>query len=172
MARYPDRFLYKSTNNVLRICIVRSVDGELKGGHFRWGSNSYIVLAAGCNVQEEFDKAVGYVINSRILGRSPLMDSWTTLNPEGFTYGETADDTYLGGEDQAFPDAIAMNSVTDDRAMVFYHAMNPDNGQMFQSPIMQAKLKMLCQGIRDAWGWENEKEVFPWEQHLNESLAP
>lgn len=171
LARYPERFLYKSTNNLLRICIVRSVDGELKGAQFRRGNNSYIVLSVGCNVRDEFDKALGYVINGRVLGRSPLLDTWSTLNPEGFAYGETTDEAYLTGENQAFPDATAMNSVSDDRAMVFYHAMKADNGAVFQSPIMQAKLKMLCQGIRDAWGWEGEIETYPWEQYLNESIA-
>ena len=172
LARYPDRFLYKSANNILRISIVRSVDGNSSGVYFRRGNDPFIVLPVGCDIQEEFDKAMGYVINSRVLGKSPMLDNWNDLNPESFVYGETVADAYLTGADRAFADEQSMSSVTDDRSILFYHAMKEGNSAVFQSPVMQAKLKKLCLGIRDAWRWEDRKETFLWEQYLTEPITP
>jgi hypothetical protein len=36
---------------------------------------------------------------------------------------------------------------------------------------MQAKLKLLCLGIREAYGLEKSAETYLWEQYLTESLA-
>ena len=172
LARYPDRFFYRSTSTMLRICIVRDIDGELKGVQYRHRNDPCIILAVGCDVQSEFDKAMGYVINTRVLGKSPILDEWSSLNPEGFVYGETIDDAYLAGENRAFADKTSMNSITDDRSVIFFQAMQADNAEMFKSPIMQEKLKLLCMGIRDAWGWNEVKDTFLWEQYLTEPLAP
>lgn len=172
LARYPDRFLYKCTNGILRINIVRSISSGESFLQFRGTTDPYIVLTVDCNVQEEFDKAMGYVVNSRVLAKSPLLDSWSDLNPEGFEYGKTTDEAYLSGEGKAFANEKATASVTDDRAVLFSEAMKADNVQLFQAPVMQAKLKQLCVGIRDAWGWDEKKDVFPWEQYLITPLAP
>ena len=37
--------------------------------------------------------------------------------------------------------------------------------------VMQAKLKRMCQGIREAYGYDRSSETFAWEQYLAESLA-
>lgn len=172
LARYPDRFFYKCTSGILRINIVRSISTGAASLQFRGTTDPYIVLTVDCNVQEEFDKAMGYVVNSRVMAKSPLFDNWSDLNPEGFVYGETIDDAYISEEGQAFADEASMKSVTDDRAILFAEAMKADNGQMFQSPVMQTKLNQLCLGIRDAWGWEEKSDVFPWEQYLATPIAP
>lgn len=172
LAEYPPLFFYRSVNRLLRIGIVRSIDGERKGVQFWQNSECYILLSAGCDVREELAKAMGYVVNSRVLGNSPLLDDWASLNPEGFVYGETADERLLTGETKAFVDAEAMKSVTEDRSRLFWQALKADNADMFQSVAMQAKLKQLCMGIRDAWRWEEKSEIYPWEQYLSESLAP
>jgi hypothetical protein len=36
---------------------------------------------------------------------------------------------------------------------------------------MQAKLKRMCQGIREAYGYERDGNTYHWEQYLNISLA-
>ena len=36
---------------------------------------------------------------------------------------------------------------------------------------MQAKLKRICQGIREAYGYEKNGKTYRWEQYLNVSLA-
>lgn len=172
LANYPDRFLYKCTNGILRINIVRSISNGEPSLQFRGTTDPYIVLTVDCNVQEEFDKAMGYVVNSRVLAKSPLLDNWSDLNPEGFEYGETTDETYLSGEKQAFANVDAMKSVADDRAVLFFEAMRGDNAKMFQSPVMQAKLNQLCVGIRDAWNWDEKKDTYPWEQYLTTPIAP
>lgn len=171
LARYPDRFLYKSANHLLRICIVRSVDGEIKGAYYRGSTDPYVILSVGCDVSKEFDKAMGYVLNSRVLGKSPMLDTWADLNPDGFEYGKTTDEKYVTGENRGFADRNAMQSVTDDRSILFMYAMQPGNEEMFRAPIMQSKLKLLCMGIRDAWRWEEDKDIFPWEQYLAEPIA-
>lgn len=172
LARYPDRFLYKCTNGILRINIVRSISGGESSLQFRGTTDPYIVLTVDCNVQEEFDKALGYVVNSRVLAKSPLLDNWSDLNPEGFEYGKTTDEEYLTGDKQAFANEKAAVSVTDDRAVLFAEAMKAGNAQMFQAPAMQAKLKQLCVGIRDAWNWDEKKDTYPWEQYLTSPIAP
>ncbi len=113
-----------------------------------------------------------YVLDVHVLGKSPLVDQWNSLNPEDFVYGANDyDGAWLEGETRVFADEGAMASVIDDRASIFYQAMQKDNAQMFQSETMQAKLLRLCQAIRDAWRLEQKPETYPWEQYLKESIA-
>lgn len=172
LALFPENFLYKSVNTRVRICIVRSVSEETVGLHYWLNDDSFIILSAGVNVREEFLKAVGYVISTNVMGNSPILDSWSSLNPQGFTYGAAEGfEQYLTGDAMAFADVESMQSVTEDRSRLFRYAMKADNAQMFQSPAMQAKLLLLCRGIRDAWRLERKTDVYPWEQYLTESIA-
>lgn len=170
LAEFPKNFLQKSITSRIRICIVRSVDSEVKAVQYWDENDAFIVLSAGVDVRIEFLKGLGYVVNSHVLGNSSVVDNWEQLNPEGFAYG-TADEKYLTGDARAFADEISMQSVTDDRSRVFFQAMQPENGEMFQSEIMQQKLLLLCRGIRDAWNLERKTEVYPWEQYLTQSIA-
>lgn len=172
LEKYPELFFYKSVNRLLRVCIVRSINGETTGVQYWDGAECCIVLAVGCDMEAVFNKGMGYVITNKILANSPHLDGWTGLNPEGFAYGETKDEKYLEGENRAFADLPSMESVTDDRSILFSYAMGDDNDELFQSPIMQEKLTLLCMGIRDAWRWEKKTEVYPWEQYLKVPLAP
>lgn len=172
LSEYPDRFFYKSVSGTLRISLVREISGGLTGAQYWQGNSCYIVLTADCDIREAFTKALGYVVNSRILAKSPLLDDWDNLNPEGFAYGQTMDETYLAGDNRAFADKASMESVTDDRSILFAYAMGEGNQELFSSPVMQEKLTLLCMGIRDAWRWEEKAEVYPWEQYLKVPLAP
>ena len=100
-------------------------------------------------------------------------EGWIDLNPEGFDYADSSTHrgSYLEGAARAFVDKEAMTSVTKDRSRLFWQAMQPDNQDMFASEIMQAKLNQLCLGIRQAWRWQKESQVFPWEQYLNTPIA-
>lgn len=172
LEQFPENFLYKSVNKRIRICIVRSISGDLPGVHYWLEDDSFIVLTPGADIREEFLRAVGYVISTNVLGNSPILDGWTALNPQDFTYGETGGfEQYLAGETMAFADAASMQSITEDRSRLFWYAMKEDNAQMFRSEAMQAKLLLLCQGIRDAWRLERKTDVYPWEQYLKESIA-
>ena len=163
--RLPENFIYKSVNRTVRICIVRSIDGEIDSAQCWYDKDAFIILSVGMDVEDAFINELGYVIDTRVLGNSAVLDGWTALNPEGFQYGNI-NEAYLQPEGRFFSDSEAMQSVTADRARVFWHAMQADNEQMFQSEAMQAKLLLLCKGIRDAWRWEQKKEAYPWEQYL------
>ena len=169
----PENFLYKSVNSRIRICIVRSVDGEVKAVQYWDNGDAFIVLSVGVDVRTEFMKALGYVVDSHVLGNSPMYDYWNDLNPEGFVYGDetTYSQEYLEGEAIAFFSEASMESGTEDRSQMFFQAMEPDNGEMFQSETMQKKLLLLCQAIRDAWRLERKTETYPWEQYLTQSIA-
>lgn len=167
---FPENFLYRSVKNQIRICIVRDIKGDLAGTQYWYNGDAYIVLTPNADVWTELAGGVGYIVNSHTMGKSPVMDGWNALNPDGFTYGNP-DESYLSGESRAFADVQSMQSVTDDRSRMFLYAVTKGNEEIFQSEIMQAKLLMLCQGIRDAWRWEKKADVYPWEQYLKESIA-
>ena len=170
--QFPENFLYKSVNDKIRICIVRSVDGRGETTQFWDDGDAFILLCPGEDVQQALLRAIAYIVDSHILGNSPMLDDWEDLNPEGFTYGaENPDAKLLEGKERAFANETAMASVSDDRAMLFWQAMQPDNAEMFASETMQAKLLLLCRSIRDAWRLEKKTDTYPWEQYLNQSIA-
>lgn len=173
LAMFPENFLYKSVNSRIRVCIVRSADEETEAVRYWDNGDAFVVLPVGVDVENAFIQAIGYIVDSHILGNSPMLDAWESLNPEGFAYGSdtqwSAD--YLEGGTRAFVDGQSMNSVSDDRARIFWQAMQKDNAVMFESQIMQAKLMLLCQSIRDAWRLERKAETYIWEQYLTQSIA-
>lgn len=172
LAKFPEKFLYKSVSGQIRICIVRSIGGEMTSAYHWYDGDPFIIISAGMDVEQAFMEAFSHVLDIHVLGNSSVADNWGSLNPEGFTYGiETTVMAYLEGENRAFTDRHAMESVTDDRASVFYYAMQKDNAEMFRSETMQAKLLMLCKAIRDAWRLEKKTETYLWEQYLNASIA-
>lgn len=171
LAEFPKNFISKSISSKVRICLVRSVDGEMKGVQYWSGKNAFIALSTGADIRSEFLKAFGYVIDSHVLGNSPKYDYWDTLNPSGFMYGSTVDESLVSGENRAFVNVESMASGTTDRSHIFWQSMQPENTEMFKSETMQAKLKMLCKAIRDAWGLERKTETYPWEQYLEKSIA-
>ncbi len=172
LREFPSKFLKKSNSKKLRICLVRSIDGEQKAVQYWDGKYAYIVLTEGIDMRSEFMRCLGYVVDSHVLGNSPDYDYWHTTNPEGFTYGtENQKKDYLEDATRYFTSENAMKSPVEDRSEIFYQAMLPDNQKMFQSAHMQKKLTMLCKAIRDAWNTKKEEDVFPWEQYLNEPVA-
>ena len=127
LAAYPEKFLSKSTDSKLRICILRSISREITGAQLWSGSDPYIFLSVGCDMEREFAKALGYVVTSRSLGNITIMDDWQSLNPQEFQYGTTPDKSLLEGQSRAFVDAEAATSVTEDRSRTFWRAMQPNN---------------------------------------------
>ncbi len=170
LAEFPRDFLKNSIKSRIRICFVRSVDREAKAAHYWNGSDVYIVLTPGLNIREAFIAGLGSIVDSHVLGNCTKYDKWDTLNPEGFVYG-SVDEKYLSGEGRAFVDESSMQSAAEDRSSIYYAAMMPDNGELFSAPIVQNKLLLICQAIRDAWNLEKSEAVFPWEQYLKEPIA-
>jgi hypothetical protein len=170
LAEFPKSFLQKSISSRIRICLVRSVDKQTKAVQYWDENDAFIVLPSGVDIRTSFLKGLGCIVDSHVLGNSSKFDAWDSLNPAGFVYG-TADATLISGDKRAFVDEASMATAVEDRSSILLQAMLPDNAEMFQSEIMQKKLLLICQGIRDAWNLEKKEESYPWEQYLTQSIA-
>lgn len=187
---FPADFLAtaaKGTNSgIVRICLVRSVSGtpesgnpeKMQGGCFWVDENVYAAIPVGQTTEQSFYHTIFHVLETRIMSKSKFCYDWESHNPEGFSYDykygvyhDPADTTYLEGEARAFIDHFSMTFPREDRATIMAYAMTEGNAEYFQSEIMQNKLTAICRGIRKAFGLEKSKEVYIWEQYLNESLV-
>lgn len=176
LEQFPENFLRNTVENGwVRINLVRSIEGGDTWTQFWSEKDCWIVLSAEGNAAADLLQGIAYGVDSRVLGNSRDFDDWNDLNPAGFeyAYGDQVEDRpeLLEGEGRAFTDLLAMTYPHVDRCRVFYNAMLPDNAEIFQSEIMQAKLLRLCEGIREAYGIEKTNATYPWEQYLNTSLA-
>ena len=170
LKEFPKKFVYKSISSRVRICLIRSIDGKSQGQQYWDGRYAFITLCSGSDLREDFLKGFGLVVDSHVLGNSPVYDYWDTLNPEGFRYGKP-DEAFVTGETRYFVDVDSMTSDMMDRSRIFWQAMKADNAELFQSETMQKKLKMLCKAIRDAWDLEMKSDIYPWEQYLKKPIA-
>lgn len=173
LKKMPEDFLYKSVKSTIRICLVRSIDGKVDATQCWYDKDAFVVLSSGVNIEAELLKGLGAVLDVHVLGNSSRFDYWYKTLPDGFVFGDasTYSDSYLAGESRAFVNKESMESAPVDRSHIFWQAMLKDNAETFQPKLMQSKLKTLCRGIREAWGWEDETTVFPWEQYLSKPLA-
>ena len=179
LVRFPDGFLQQSlAKGSMSISLVRSISGDKEVVQFYEGGNAYIVLAASEKVEENILHGIAYIIDSHVLGNSRDYDTWKNLNPKGFDYDYSyyvyenhADSKYLTDDSRAFTDAYAMTFPHEDRCRVFVHAMMEGNESIFTTKTMQEKLKRMCQGIRESYGYEKNGKTYLWEQYLNTSLA-
>lgn len=176
----PQGFLKNSlAKGELYICVVRSIAGGAKEMvQFYEGGNAYVLLAASENLEDNLLHGVGYIIDSHVLGNSRDYDTWKKLNPSDFDYDYSyyaykkhGDSTYLTDENRAFTDAYAMTFPHEDRCRLFVSAVLEGNESLFTTDTMQAKLKRMCQGIRESYGYEKNGKTYIWEQYLNTSLA-
>lgn len=161
----------------IQLCLVRSIEGQNFIQYWADGGLC-IAVTPTANLQEALLTGLGWGIDSCVIGHSRDLDYWDDLNPDGFTYdysyfvnAQRTDLQYLEGENRAFTDQRAMSFPSEDRARIFYYAMTEGNEELFASPVLQAKLRTFCEGIREAYGWQKEVQSFPWEQYLEESLA-
>lgn len=179
LVRFPEGFLQQSlAKGSMSISLVRSISGDKEVVQFYESGNAYIVLAASEKVEENILHGIAYIIDSHVLGNSRDYDTWKNLNPKGFDYDYSyyvyenhADSKYLTDGNRAFTDAYAMTFPHEDRCRVFVHAMMEGNESIFTTKTMQAKLKRMCQGIRESYGYEKNGKTYLWEQYLNTSLA-
>lgn len=165
LSKFPEKFIAKSTQKKVQICLVRSIAGSDHAVQYWDGGCAYLALPSNCPIEDSFLKAMSYVVSSHILGRSTALDGWNDLNPEGFVYG-APNDEYVKDTQRAFTDKAAMSSVTEDRSSVFYYAMSAGKETLFQGEIMHRKLELLCSGIREAWSLTDTDTPLPWEQYL------
>lgn len=186
---YPADFLKTladTGSGRLAICLVRSLTGTPESGSLEtangiqfWdGTDAYVAVAVGYTAGQTIHHELFHVIESRVMSVCSAYDKWDDLNPDGFTYDydyianqDRDGSEYLQEDSRAFIDSYSMSFAKEDRARIMEYAMGSDNAYLFQSDTMQAKLRQLCIGIREAFGWKKSPEVFPWEQYLEESLA-
>lgn len=174
-----------SGSDKLHIALVRSLTGRTTAvpqtadsTQYWFNGKSRIVLAIGDTTQQGFYHALGLVLDTYILNNSLAYDDWDQWNPSGFRYDENYRDylskeksEFLMGDARTFVNTMSMTFPREDRAAIFEYAMTAGNKDVFQSETMQAKLRQVCKGIREAFEWKRDERVFPWEQYLNEPLA-
>jgi len=179
LAMFPDGFLQASlAKGQMHISLVRGIAGGKEMVQFYENGDCYVVLAASDRLVENFLHGVAYAIDSHVLGNSRDYDTWKSLNPSRFDYDynyyeyqDHADSDYLTYDGRYFVDAYAMTFPHEDRCRTFVYAMLDETGAYFHTEAMQAKLKRMCQGIRESYGYEKNGQTYRWEQYLNTSLA-
>lgn len=179
---YPENFFKtlgkNSDNDYLTVSLVRSVWGNTElgslaqadGVHFWNEGSAYVTLAMGESFEQTFHHELFHAIDSYVLTETRAYDFWDDLNPKGFKYDYSyianqgrEDGQYLDGKNRAFIDLYAMSFPKEDRARIMEYAIMSGNESYFESETMQAKLKTLCDGIREAFGLSG---TYLWEQYL------
>jgi len=184
LSHYPEKMLTDSASHFssLTICLVRSITGSAESGsldsangiQFFDGKDAYVVICPGSDAQQALYHEMFHVLETHLLICSTALDRWNELNPTGFRYdysyitNKTRDaGIYLRADSRAFVDTYSMSFPKEDKARVMEYAMLPGYEDLFRSPIMQAKLRCLSTGLREAYGLEDSPEAFLWEQYLD-----
>jgi len=173
LQQFPEDFLRTTVGSGrVRVGLVRSICSGEAWVQFWAGGDCYILISSQADVSQAFLEAIGYGIDSHVLGNSRDYDTWSRLNPEGFSYGAAEyDPAILEGETRAFVNELALETPSEDRRQLFIAAMTEENQDVFASEIMQNKLRRMCEGIREAYGLEKKKEPYRWEQYLKEPMV-
>lgn len=185
MAQFPDNFFTvaadRTASKKLTIVLVRSIHGSAEnrtlasadGIQYWLSGDPYIALSLSGDLERYFYHEMGHVIDSRVLSTSAAFYEWHKVNPTGFQYDkdyianlDRNDTQYLQDADRWFIDMYSMSFEIEDRSRIFEYASLPGNESYFTSPNMQAKLKRICSGIRQAFGLNNDPQQFIWEQYL------
>lgn len=171
LSQYPSNFLKKTLRSGnIYLGFVREIAGGKDYVLYHNDGNAYIVFALGTDVNQALCHAAGYLVDSFVLGNSRDYDDWNLLNPSDFVYGEPCSDVYLTDTGRYFIDEQATLSPRDDRQRIFAYAMQADKANYFSTDAMQAKLRLVCSGIREAYGVEKKQQAYPWEQHLTKPM--
>ena len=188
LSNYPESMLQTLAERFegLNICIVRQLTGTPESGSLDTASGiqfwedfgAYIALAVGMETEHALYHELCHLIDTVVLNESSAYDRWDELNPSGFEYdynyitnAQRDASAYLQENTRYFIDTYSMSYPKEDRARIMEYAMTEGNESLFQSTTMQAKLKLLCVGIREAFGLKKSPDTFLWEQYLKESLA-
>lgn len=171
----------------LNICLVRSLTGDVSmralesaQGLTCWSEDGqgYIFLPAGSLLTGTFFHEMSHVIDIRVISACSAYDDWYSLNPPGFEYDydyitnlDRFDYDYLEEDNRFFIDTYAMSFPTEDRATIMEYAMQTGNGDFFISEPMQAKLRRICVGIREAYNLTDSDGPLLWEQYLKTSIT-
>ena len=165
------------TGSPLRICLVRDFDSREADEDLRCllyrdaNADPYLFLALGEDWAADFHHQLFHIIESFVIMSCPAYDSWNSLNPKDFQYtlrylDEPTDALQGFLESGSFVNLYATSFPKEDRAMTFVAALEGDTESLFQSKVMQSKLKLLSTGIRTAFGYKKSDMTFLWEQYL------
>ena len=187
LGNYPPGFLQTLAEKftALKICIIHSAHGTeaaetpqaVNGVQFWDGYDAYILLPTCFDTEYGLYHELCHLMETVVLTNSTAYDQWERLNPDGFQYSgsysahDPEAESWLQPGKEAFVDTYSMSYPKEDRARIMEYAMTDGHGELFRSPILQAKLLRLCTGIREAFGLEDSPERFLWEQYLSEPLA-
>lgn len=177
---YPSALLNQladKSGNPLRICLIRSYEAADSGEdlscllYLDATAEPALFLTMADNWQTDLHHQLFHVMETHILTTCPTYDSWSSLNPKGFQYtlrylDEPTDLLRSMLEEGAFVNLYATSFPKEDRAMTMLAALESENEAVFESRFLQSKLKLLCSGIRIAFGYKKSPEVFLWEQYL------
>lgn len=185
LQNFPQGFLQtlRDSFTALKICIVRQASGSSDSGsleavdgiQFFDGTDAYLVLCAGKDTESALYHEICHLMESVVMTRSTAYDRWDTLNPTNFSYdmdyivNQNRDGSlWLQPGREYFIDTYSMSFPKEDRARILEYAMMSGYGEKFASPHMQAKLRQLSIGIREAFRLEDTDEPLLWEQYLQE----
>lgn len=188
---FPESFYSTSAvsarQSPLNICLVRSLTGDIAMGAPEsadgltcWSEDGqgYVFLAANGLITGSFFHEMSHIIDSRVLSTCTAYDSWDALNPQEFEYDydyianlNRFDYDYLEDDNRYFIDPYSMSFPTEDRARILEYAMQEGNECFFTTDTMQAKLRQLCIGIREAYDLTDADGPLLWEQYLNTPIS-
>lgn len=189
MEKFPEGFFETAASvtesGKLHIGLVREMEGteyntvaDAVGLQYWIEGDAYIALLAQSGIGQNFCHELSHALDTYVYANSIHYDFWDDNNPEGFDYDYCYteyenhwDSPYLHDDTRAFIDAYSMTYAHEDRARILEYAMMEWNEHYFATETMQAKLRQLCLGIREAFGWKKYEGTFIWEQYLQESLA-
>lgn len=181
LSQFPIAIYQWMGNAPLKIVLVRGIYGgqdaekykPAAGIQYYLEGDAYIALSLGDGLEQNFYHEMGHVIDTRILSSCNAYSEWSTLNPKGFRYDndyiknqDRTDTQYLEGGNRYFIDMYSMSFAVEDRARILEYACMTGNGEYFISKAMQAKLRCICSGIREAF--QLPEGSYIWEQYLNE----
>ena len=189
-SRYPAGFLEEAASatksKTITVRLVKSLRGRADtgapslaaGAQYRDADgNIQLLLASGSNPEQTLHHELFHIFESRVFSLCDAYDYWQLCNPPGFAYDynysdylSREDSPLLTGDTRAFIDAYSMSYPREDRARIMEYAMLPDREACFRSEIMQAKLRILCLGLREAFRLTGYPQSLPWEQYLAEPL--
>lgn len=187
LSHYPEGFLSTLAGKFagIKICIVQEIRGnpesgsvDIAGGIQFWNDReAYIVLAAGHDTERTLYHELCHLIDTVVLTESTAYDQWESLNPTEFRYAGSAyhtmdADSWRQAGWESFLDDYSLSFPKEDRARIMEYAMTEGNADRFESPYLQAKLKLLCTGIREAFGLEEQTQPLLWEQYLHTPIIP
>lgn len=182
MSAFPDGFLSTASGKgKLKIALVKNIVGDPLWGNqtnpsviqFWNGDTPVIVLQLSDNLERDFYHGVALLIETRVLVKTTSYYEWHKVNPSGFKYDNSyvenlnrIDTALTEGTNRYFIDLFSMSYAKEDRARIFEYACMDGNEAYFQSANIQAKLRRICKGIRNAFDLKQAEEAFLWEQYL------